>query len=307
MPEEINSTINDEEIDLLDLFIVLLKHRRLILGSLIGVICLTLAGYFIYPSWKQEKVMDQQKAEAIMTLGTGSSLKSIGIQYDVLSLFSSATLLLQSLQEAGIQELGSEEDSIDLTDLEQNVRALNYIRQVFIKKETIEGDPIDQNSLPFLLQEPDNKDSQYFDIKFYHQDSQLAMRFLTRLYQNANTKLLENINDNLEALALTGQVRSSDSTQESDVVLKNAIQIANMAQKFLDGSLQPLELLEAPYYVKDEISLKGIQSLYQKKAIILVFAVFFLSIFLAFFLEFIQNIKEDEERMAKIRKAMNKE
>ncbi len=305
MSENINNTPQEDEIDLLDLFIVLLKHRCLIICSFLGVICLILAGYFFYPSWKYEKTLERQNVEAIMTLGTGSNLEAVGINYNIPSLFTSAPLLLQSLKNAGIQQLGPEDDSIDLTNPEQNVRALNYVLQIFVNHKTLDGETIEEKDLPFFYTLP-SKDAQYFELKYYHKDSDLALAFLNSLYRNANQKLLENIQPQLQALAAAGETAGNKTTGTS-AILQDAQQLSNVAQKILDGSIPALELLEQPYYVKNEVSKKAIQSSYRKMAVILIFAVFFLSIFLAFILEFIENIKSDEERMAKIRKALNKE
>src|SRR6056297_1266119 len=131
----------DDEINLLDLFVVLLKYRRLILGITLVALAVAVGGYFWYPTYQYGNAQESLLYEAHLRVGTASAMRKLDVSYNLQEQFKSTPMLLNALREAGYREFGyGEELQVDLASEEQRSRALFMVRQRLIKNESLDGD-----------------------------------------------------------------------------------------------------------------------------------------------------------------------
>ena len=80
----------------------------------------------------------------------------------------------------------------------------------------------------------------------------------------------------------------------------------DLAKRFLAGEEQVLTEVGRPYVLESPLSLKQFRHDFVVKGVVLVVAGVFLAIFLAFIVNFFEQIRSDEESMEKIRQALKK-
>jgi hypothetical protein len=153
--------------------------------------------------------------------------------------------------------------------------------------------------------------SQVIKIIYKNNNPEKAELFLINFIDEVNNHILFSFKSKMEALAEGYELLIKEGPEQSinnNSLLDSSIAYAT-ARKALVNQASAIVLYEEPYSLvsNDRISLSQIKSIYLKKAIIIFFAVFFLSLFMAFIMEFISNLKTDQERMEKIRKAFNKD
>jgi hypothetical protein len=77
-------------------------------------------------------------------------------------------------------------------------------------------------------------------------------------------------------------------------------------KNYLAEKSVPLSILRDPYVVQPNISQGSIKADILKKSVLMVFAVAFMSILVAFILQYIETVKSDPKSMAKIHEALKK-
>ncbi len=297
--------IKDDEIDLIDLFIVLLKHRKLILGTTLAVLLILGAGYFIYPSYQYKKAVDSQLFEANISVELNSIAAIVIAGYNPKKYFLNASNLLYSLQKAGYKELGvGESKMVDISSNADKQKALNIVRQYLVKNQTLNGDSLDEESRILKVINTNTNTS----LTFKDKNSEMALAFLIALVEKVNEKLLLDMTPKFNQIVLSYErILSIKAPNE---VIKEAIvsdsKEYQVAVTILQGKIDLLKVVEGPYVFKPQLSIEKFKGSYKKRSIIILFAVFFLSIFLAFILQFLEQIKSNDESMAKIREALKK-
>lgn len=294
--------IEDDEINLIDLFIVLLKHRRLILGTTLAVLVILGTGYFIYPAYQYQKAVDSQVFEANMSVGFRWVADIFWKEYDLKRDFLNAHLVLSALREAGYTELSYGESDISLDA--QNMQALNIVRQRLVNNQSMDGNPLEENERLFKVTVINNK----LHLTYIDENSDRALAFLASLVRNINKKLILEITPQLDYIVSSYQRLLSieapnDVTKEVIVVDSEKYEAAST---ILEGESDVLIVKDESYVFKAEIAIENFKGNYRKMAIIVIFAVFFLSIFLAFILNAVEQVKSNDDSMAKIREALKK-
>lgn len=306
MPEEYN--IQEDEINLLDLFVVLLRYRKLIISLTLITIFLIFIGYFIYPSYKQKELLDQKYIVGSMTIALNPSLLEYFPQEDpikeIAEIFKTPELVLNSIEKNGLADLLSIEDYPDarkqaivkdrLTDVENTpVQWDEHNWEYNVDSPWVYGVSLQHNSVKIsLLMDLQNKEKNNL--------------FLKTLFDEVNASMLSLIESVTQA-----KVSNYELLLTSDIprdTLNSIFGDYSTAKAVLDGKMPALVYISAPHvYIEGpNLSIEKLHKSYIKMGIILIMAVFFLSLFLAFILEFITNIKQDEERMNKIREALGK-
>lgn len=294
--------IEDDEISLIDLFIVLLKHRRLILGTILAVLLILGAGYFIYPAYQYQKAVDSQVFEANMSVGFRWVAGIFWEGYDLQRDFLNAHLVLSALREAGYNELSYGESDISLDA--RNMQVLNIVRQRLVNNQSMDGNPLEENERLFKVTVINN----ILHLTYIDESSDRALAFLASLVRNVNKKLILEITPQLD-LILSSYQRLLSIEEPNEVINEVIVEDSEKyeaASTILEGEADVLIVMGESYVFKAQIAIEKFKGNYRKMAIIVIFAVFFLSIFLAFILNAVEQVKSNDDSMAKIREALKK-
>ncbi len=287
MSEIENTTIAEEdEISLIDLFSVLIKHRFMIIAGTIAVGVIGIAYLFLLPilmkstdkhavtieytyqidslplALEQELGFSDQKQKVIVSLAS----------YNMNRL----TLLADEVKK--YNPFGAELD--EMTPYAYNRYIQTLTKE---KKYEVEISPM-QTELIVTLTVPENNISQ-------------ASLMVNDIVSNTVTEIENYIFPKIDAIEKATNdslsfVDSGDSSTSTQKLKDTQVQIKNFKttyEAFLVESGEPFILLEPLGRLK--------------KLIIIVFAAFFIFVFIAFLLNAIENIKKDPEASEKIKTA----
>jgi hypothetical protein len=287
MSEIENTTIAEEdEISLIDLFSVLIKHRFMIIAGTIAVGVIGIAYLFLLPilmkstdkhavtieytyqidslplALEQELGFSDQKQKVIVSLAS----------YNMNRL----TLLADEVKK--YNPFGAELDEMTPYAYNRYIQTLSKE-----KKYTVTISPM-QTELIVTLTVPENNISQ-------------ASLMVNDIVSNTVTEIENYIFPKIDAIEKATNdslsfVDSGDSSTSTQKLKDTQVQIKNFKttyEAFLVESGEPFILLEPLGRLK--------------KLIIIVFAAFFIFVFIAFLLNAVENIKKDPEASEKIKTA----
>ena len=287
MSEIENTTIAEEdEISLIDLFSVLIKHRFMIIAGTIAVGVIGIAYLFLLPilmkstdkhavtieytyqidslplALEQELGFSDQKQKVIVSLAS----------YNMNRL----TLLADEVKK--YNPFGAELDEMTPYAYNRYIQTLSKE-----KKYTVTISPM-QTELIVTLTVPENNISQ-------------ASLMVNDIVSNTVTEIENYIFPKIDAIEKATNdslsfVDSGDSSTSTQKLKDTQVQIKNFKttyEAFLTETGEPFILLEPLGRLK--------------KLIIIVFAAFFIFVFIAFLLNAIENIKKDPEASGKIKTA----
>jgi hypothetical protein len=305
MTENTDASVSEDEISLIDLLVVLLKRRWLIILSTLVAMILGLAMVLLLPGYQYSKAVAEQVAEGTTSFMISPALKAILGEAESASFINQGlndpqTILL-ALREAGYEELD------DRTRIDAGVpdqEAVFSVRRRFIQNKNRNGTMLKPEQVVYKVTVAGGMGT----ISFKNKDEDKIKTFLTALTSIVNAEL----DAYCQPYALS-KVESFEALlrveKPSEVVGLTIVQNhANytLIQNYLDERISPITILREPHVFKTELSLEVFQKEAPTKAIILVFAVFFLSVFAAFVLQFVESVKKDPESMEKIRDALAK-
>ena len=305
---------NDNEISFFDLFAVLLRYRKLIIGITLCAFVLAAAGYFIFPAWQYNNAMKKRQFQGRMLVSIDPRVRSY-ISRNLDSYFKNAEVILDSLREAGMYEFNySGIQTISLTDESERARAL-YI----IDRYLIDSGNSNQEKKKFqIITNPSAaardtattvvRDNFTVEIIFKDEDSELIMSFFKALFASGNTSVGEHLRPyaEREVHAYEEYMNSSSITQFTRDYLGYRFGDYIYYTGFLNGDFSSLILVGEPIIMETAAPLSDLRRDFRLKAVIIVFAGFFLAVFIAFALNAIRSIKNDEEAMRKIQDALGK-
>lgn len=288
---------DDEEISLIDLLAVLFKYRKL-------VVCITGIAFI-----------------AVVLF----SIISIKLPSDISPLPNTYT----STASAFVNETGTkspEKNSALAVYYATQNNVLDLIVQKFdlINKWKIKDKQLStsREMLKKNLKAEYNKDLGVFTISYTSTDPQLAFNIVSFLFEKVQEMLKENEQQQLQQQLLQQQIiQNSAKTQVNIATEKlqslpegpdkdNAQLELNSVQQFYLQAKADVELtnvkIEAQLDILKisnpaEIPEKKVGPSRSKLCIIVIFAAFFISIFIAFLLNAIENIKKDPEAMQKFK------
>lgn len=257
-----------ENIDFFDIFVVLVKYKRLFMSVFLLSIFIVALGYFFYPSWKYNKTPATFTTRTICRVYPGPAIHAVDIKYDLTHFFRSSTLILEAMREAGYETVGD----IELNDPESLDRLLYFIEHQYLPNLlTI----VDENR----KEHPDYYKSSEQVIKIYYNynDTEKAEKFLNALFVRVNNNVCKMLSNFPEV--------EINNTSDALILYEKPYTIVNETKT-------PMDQIKADYI---------------RKSSLILISILFLSIFISFFWELISSIKKDEDRMAKLRKVMRKE
>ena len=288
---EINNTsvTEDDEISLLDLFAVLIKHRFMIVFGTIFVFVFTCLKLFVLPLLSTEKMNRNVSIEyriSVKQLPTAleqeiSSSKNMGI---VKMMAESQFLDIISVVEE-IKKINpySSDDSNKLNGYEYN----SFVRDLMkSKKYEAKSAPV-RNEIILNIIVPESNIEE-------------ANRFVQSLTAKNNKELEDYFFPTIDAFeksrrnAYEKLTESSESSSKSDI--QTVLLILNQIDEFRSEYTSFLSCTADPFIIPEPLGRA-------KKTIIVTFATFFILVFIAFLLNAIDNIKKDPEASEKIKSA----
>jgi hypothetical protein len=277
---------DDEEISLIDLFAVLLRYRVLICVIMVIAVIGVGAGYFVYSS-RQDEVQEpaQTKTYEFKTaIGPAPGTKYLLAEQRLSLYFSYAEVIQAALndtrqkppQSADVQQWIPAPGGINAEERIFTAANQKLIFREFLRSGTLE-------------------------ITYKTDESQDGYVFLKSLFAHGKEALEQNI----IPLART-YIETYEEIQKNarlpNVESENYI----MVKALLDGKTASVAELFDPYVLEMKENLSAKKTSYTTIALVILFGALFFSVFLAFGLNALKNIKNDQEAMQKLREALVK-
>jgi hypothetical protein len=297
----------EDEIDLIDLFVVLLRYRRLIIIPVLFSLVLAVAGWFWYPRYRYNNAPPEE-TEAVIMLIPGPAVQLAEKKISLNKVFNKPEIIHTALKAAGYLNLVSGEGRlVSLEDSVQRSKAFFLIRNRFLDENStrysVHTDNKDEN-----IKADNTIDNEVITITFRDTDPEKAAAFLNALVDQAGPRVREAL-EPYAATVISSHERMLAAASRNETLLpgiwENAERYAT-ALGLLSGKAPVLIRIGDVTVIEPDTGIHTYREGFKIKALVLVFAVFFLSIFLAFIANAVSQIKKDPESMEKIRDALGK-
>jgi hypothetical protein len=238
-----------------------------------------IVGYFFYPSW--------QKSNAIaITEKTYNTSIAISLTPGARYLLSYQSFIPYFIYPRVIQDAIEDTQRIALQPQE--------LLQWIPVQDPVAGEVRTYTSANKKLFLKENLRSGVLEISYNGDDPQSGIVFLQSLFLYGSIAL-ENHVTPLAKEFIDAYESSSLPVADNDYVMVKAV---------CDGKMPVLVQLFDPYVLEQEAVQTGRK--YSVVALVIVFAAVFFSVFLAFCINALKNIKNDQESMRKLREALGK-
>lgn len=291
----------NDEISLIDLLAVLLRRRRLILVCTLIALIMGTAAVLILPERKYQKSIENRTYEAIINCRPSSGVLNLYEQEEldqlILLVLTNPVNILEALKKAQIERIADIKiNGIDDSEL------IYAIDQRLVRNLDKEGNEISPIYTSYKV-----RGSYKVSLKLKEDDK--AKQFLINMVDMANDHLTRIILPEAEAEMRTFENISSIEypRQVIEENLQSAYERYTSAVRFFSGEEEALIPIQGPFVLIPEIELEDIREGILTKTIIAVVGVFFVSVLLAFFIHWVENVRKDPESMAKIHEALGKE
>ncbi|MBN2874799.1 MAG: hypothetical protein JXM71_06870, partial [Spirochaetales bacterium] len=141
----------DDEISLVDLFAVLLAHRRLIIVSTLVALALAVLAYFVYPAYSLAKAERERivevNARLMLDAGVKSSVGEVEGNNFILQSLNDPATILAALRESGYEKLGG----ISLGSADGQDSALYAVRRRLIENKSATGASLKETSRMYVV------------------------------------------------------------------------------------------------------------------------------------------------------------
>lgn len=268
-------TDENEEISLIDLFSVLLKYRKFIVIGSILLIFITSIVYISYVKYK-DKILNYYDIEFTIPISNKIKYLNNVVNYDLLN-----DTVVRFKDLGYIAKLNEKYNVFYYDFNKSNFNQLDY--NEFINTKV--------NSVFYQVKLNSTKSSLIINLRSYSVDN--AKKFISEYIQKLNS-----------------EYRNYFSIEiENRILLLQEIIDNNNANKEIFAEKHELENLNkdtVTLFIDDFSIFITKNNDIRLKFIIIIFASFFIFIFVAFLLNAIQNIKSDKEASAKIKNAWEK-
>jgi len=308
-----NVKTKEEEISLFDLFTVLLRYRKLIIGITLVFIILAVAGYFVYPEYQYKKEKAGLLSQGKIQIEIAPRARPYVSQSLDKFIFRS-DLIYDSLYAAGMKNFSYQGDKIPLDD-ENKVKIMYLIDMLWIKNIDPRGDIYfkkEQDKI-FNVTNTGTKEniskeniSYVYEVSLKNKDKELIEKFLYSIYRSVTVNVENNMRSSAQIMVNNYErlIRLTGASESIKSMLEKDFDTYTYFKDFLDGKEIVVRLVSEPVFVEGINSLSFYKELYPKTGIIFSFAGLFLALMLSFVLNAIRIIKHDEEAMKKIRDAL---
>jgi len=303
--DEKNAVCDDDTISLIDLVAVVLRRRRLIIMSTLGSLVLGLALVLVLPGYQYSKAVSEQIAEGNTTFMISSALKAILGEGESVNFINQALNdplnILNALRESGYEKLD------DRTPIDSSVpeeKAIFSIRRRLFQNKDRSGTVLKAEQIVYKIALANGSGT----ITFKDKDAEKVSVFLSSLIRTINEETAEYIQpyarSRLEAYEALLAIEKP--SEVAGITIVQNYENYALIKNYLHEARNPITVLREPYAFKPELSIEMFRKDVLKKAIILVFGVFFMAVFAAFVLQYVETVKKDPESMNKIRDALAK-
>lgn len=305
MPEiENRACPDDDTVSLVDLVAVLLKYRRLIIVSTLAAVALAVVAYLAYPQYSLAKAERQRVVEVNASLMLESSLEaslgdSEGLNFITQSLLDAGNIV-EALRGAGYETV----EKVDIRVGADEDKAFYTIRRRFVENKSANGSPLKETSRVYSVK----VDKGVVSVMFKNGEADKAKVFIAGMIDIVRRDLCDfsrpmakTTVDSYERLL--AMPNPSESVETS---IAQGYRDYSAAKALLDGTSSPLTVLRKPYVLVPVVTVEAIRSDLLKKCVLLVFGLFFMAVFGAFVLNYVDTVKRDPEAMGKIRSALKK-
>ncbi|HPG87890.1 MAG TPA: hypothetical protein PLQ29_14430, partial [Spirochaetales bacterium] len=305
MPEIDNRACPDDDtVSLVDLVAVLLKYRRLIIVSTLAAAALAMAAYLIYPPYSLAKAESWRVVEVNASMMLESSLESSigeteGLNFVTQSLLDTSNIV-EALRGAGYETVervaigaGADED-----------KAFYTIRRRFVENRSANGSPLKETNRAYSVK----VDKGVVSIMFKNGDAEKAKAFIAGMIDLVRRDLCEFSRPKaLSTIASYERLLAIPNPSEAvETSIAQGYRDYSAAKALIEGASSPLTVLRRPYVLVPVLTVEVIRADLLKKCVLLVFGVFFLAVFGAFVLNYVDTVKRDPEAMGKIRSALKR-
>jgi hypothetical protein len=295
---------NEGEISLLDLFTVLLRYRKLIVGITLAFIILAAAGYILYPVYKYSKSIENNPLQGIMQMEIvqrAQPYASQGLENFILR----PEIITEALFASGMEEFEFKGGKITMDS--KNKSTVSYLVNLFWIQN------LDLNGNIFIERGKEHKKvfnvrriGSVIEVTLKDKNIEVLRKFMESIYKLSTRNVEENIRVNAQLLVanyerLMELPKVSESVQ---FILEKDFDTYTLLRNFLDGKETVVKQINEPIYNENIISVPLFRRQFRNTCVIIVFAGFFLAVMLAFALNAVHNIKNDEEAMKKIKDAL---
>ncbi|MDR2730394.1 MAG: hypothetical protein LBB81_05785 [Treponema sp.] len=303
---------NEDEISLLDLFIVLLRYRKLIAGITIVIFILVAAGYFVYPDYKYKKAVTGAQTQGIMRMEIVSkALPYVSQNLDLFIL--RPDIIYDSLYAAGLEDFKYPGGTISM-DNENRTKVMYLIYLLWIQNIDLNGKILiprgeeHKKTLNVTRTGTNATRAGVVEVNFKNNDIEVIRKFMESIFELCTVILEENLRIEAEMMVnnyerLMGLPEISESVR---LFLDKDFDSYFFLKDFLEGRESAVKIVSGPVFVDSIIPDVNYKNQYIKTGIIIVFAGFFFAVMSAFALNAFHNIRNDEKVIKKIRDALGK-
>jgi hypothetical protein len=305
----------EEEISLLDLFTVLLRYWKLIVCVILGSVVLAGVGYFLFPLYQYKEALKDVKAHGTLKMEIASKAQAY-VSQGLDGFILRPDIIYDLLHAAGMEKFSYSGGSIPLND--NNKTIIMYLINLFwIQNLDLNGNIYaekDHNKTFIVRKAGTNTNtntnantSSIVEVTLKDKDPVLVQKFLESIYYSCIASVEDNLRGNARMMVnnyerIMGLPKISESMQ---MILERDFDTYIYLKDFLDGKEVAVKLISEPVFVETPVSLILFKNQYEKRGFLIVIAAgIFLAFLLAFVLNAVRNIKNDEESMKKINDAL---
>jgi len=296
MDKEKKMEQNEDEISLVDLLVVLLKHWKMIVVLPVVVVIILSTYLFLKP-----KQIKDRKTETYVTLTVNPLIKQFSGLVNLEDLISNfylkdLDLIYKAVQDSRINKIYN----IDLPV--KSEESIFTVKSLIIDGKTPQNKILQDSDKPLFVE---NKNGVITIIVRFN-DIEQSLKFLEQVTFSVKTKVNELLLPIARKEVEDYERLMSEGSKSASNLLQNSLAVRyptySSAQRYLLGN-------QIPLIISNPISVEPPAPSNNSKTILFVafFAALFFAIFLAFVLEAIENIRKDPEAMAKIRSALKKD
>ncbi len=299
---------DNDEISLIDLFIVLLKFRRLVILPVLAALLLVAALYVFYPYYKISKTEKEKYFAEALTITISPDVVRLRKESAMLELLDGFFRDPSVIYETLVAMDYDAKENLGIELYTNRDKAINLIKKRLIENKSFTGRKLDKAQRLYTIQ----KSGSQLSLKFVDESPKTAQLFLSEISKSAAVRIKEFLQAPAKEYLLIykdllGVLESTKMDKALDFSLTDIYYKYVVADSVVRNTIEPIDIAESPATIlmKDE-TVSEIRKSIAKKGIILIFAIFFLSVLAAFILNAIENVKKDPVTMEKIREALGK-
>ena len=286
----------DDEISLVDILVVLLKHRTMIIMVALAALLFS-AGYVLLKPDRKNAVTVETYATITVNPLVKQFTGSLNMEETIIMFYvQNIDLLYSAILEAGITNI----NGFTLSDNPDKAKFV--IKKLFIEGKKPDNSALKDAEKPFVVVNTNG----VISVSVFLQDKETSKRFLESILKIINNRISSFILPVAEKEVADYERLSLEGSKSSSNLLENSLAIRypvySSAQSFVKGDKTPLII--SPVTVVESTE-AGSSRLYTIM-VIGFFGGLFFAVFIAFILEAIENIKKDPEAMAKINNALRR-